>query len=141
MERRNVITILKELGKPDAADTSPRWCTKEGTNGGLKSTSVRPLGMKYHCFYHITCCGSCRNGAKGAGAGALELADCKPARGLPTSMRGQDASRWPGSPHLSAKGSFYLCGLVLQQSKSKAWVGKEKDKRVIAAQAWYIWGI
>ena len=79
-----------------------------------------------HYFYRTKCYGGCRNGAKDAVGGALESADCRPARGSPTSMRGQDASWWPGAHTSAPKApSTYTPESRSDVSQGFGWVGKQ----------------
>ena len=91
-----------------------------------------PLSMKYECYR------DCRNGTRGTGGGGQESADCRPAKGSPTSMRDRYASWWPGA-HISAPKapSTYATGSLNRVSQGIGSVWKKK-KRVIVVQAYLV---
>ena len=81
--------------------------------------------MKHLLFRSYYVLWSCRNGAKGAEGGGLESADW-PARGSPTSIRGQDTSWWPGAHTSAPKApSIYEAESRSEVSKGLGWVGKQ----------------
>ena len=125
--RRRQVANIWPLNRPD------HWCV-------LQCRLVYGLSAwNIYWFYRTTCYGGCRNGGNRAGGGGLESADCRPARGSPTSMRGQDASWWPGA-HTSAPKAphTYAAESRSEVSQGLGWMGKQTNGWSLCRPRWGI---